>query len=178
MQHAQADFVLKTLTTPYDASSNIVAFRRPTQMSGEPRGESTGNTFREVLGATHAKVDMLLDQVKEARSERRDSEAKLWMELRAIKHDMNNREQAVSLRLELADRRTGELERRLGEVELSEKKIIEELQLIRRPVEQIIELKRWVRWLAVGVVSLSIAIWAFGKPWYEEWVSSWFGHGK
>jgi len=153
--------------------SNIVDFRRPPPMS--ERDSSGEGSIRQIIGETHATVRFLSDQLKDIREERKQFEEKIWIELRTIKHDFNKEAQLLSLRQELSDRRAGEIERRLGETSAEVKGLAADL---KPPVQSLVELRKWVKWL-VGIAGASFFVLvAFGRPWYDSWVASWFGHGK
>jgi len=154
--------------------SNVVVFRRPPPMS--ERDSSDGGSIRQQIGDTLATVRFLVETLKDIRAERKDFEERIWMELRTIKHDSNGDAQLVSARLELADRRSGEMERRLGEVEATMKGIATEIVSLKRPVEAIIEIRKWMKWL-VGIIGSAILLLAaFGRAWYDNWVSSFWPH--
>ena len=152
---AQSDFVNLALIP---APSNVVPFRRRQGMSGSSSRE-VGN-IRETIGATHAKVDLLLDQAREDRIERREAEERIWIELRALKHDKANSDMLLATQLQMIDRREGEMERRLG--------------LIERPVLQYVEMRRNVVWLGGLILGAIVILWTIGKPFWDGFVARLF----
>ena len=160
-----------TVAAVNDDSVNaaVVAFRR-VSMSGSSR--ESGN-LRETIGATYAKVDLLLVRAEEDRREWREAYEKFWMELRAIKHEEANRAQVFSLRMEMSDRRAGETERRMGEVEEALKNVSFKLEELHGPVRQFVEIKGRLLWISGIVVAVAGALVLLVKPFWDGFASKW-----
>jgi hypothetical protein len=166
------------------AQSNIVDFRRPLKMSDGNSSEQPGR-LSQIIYETNTTTKFLVEQLNEIREERKASERKreiseerLWIELRSIKRESSEDAKTVSLRQEMADRRAGEIERRLGEVAESVKVITGELITLKRPIETIVEVKKRLLWLTGLVGAAIFALLTVGRPWYDSWVATWFGRGK
>lgn len=172
---AQAQFVTRALirVAQNDDRSNgaVVAFRRVPLMSGRA-GES--GTVRQQIGETLAKVDLLLQAVRDNREESKVESERLWMELRTIKHDENNRQQILSARLEMADRRSGEIERRIGVLEEANTELKKLLAAIEGPVKQIVEFRGRLGWISSVIIAGGLLVWTVGKPIYDGWIGGWF----
>lgn len=124
-------------------------------------------SIRQMIGETHARVEMLGDDIKEIKDDLKEGEDKVWRELRAIKHDDNNRQQIHVGQRDLADRRMGEIERRIGEVETTMKTAVALISDVQRPVNQLVELKSRIWWLA-GIIAAVVAFgWLLAQPVYE-----------
>lgn len=72
---------------------------------------------RQTLFETSATVKLILQSMREMREDGNRQKDETDRELRTIKHDARNGEQIISGRMEMGDRRMGEIERRIGQVE-------------------------------------------------------------
>ena len=161
---AHSNIVTAALIAPDNddrLDGSVVAFRGRAWMSGSSR--EVGN-IRETIGATHAKVDLLLEQTQQDRRERREAEERIWMELRAIKHDKANSDMLQATQLQMIDRRQGEIERRVG--------------LLEKPVQQFVQLKARLVWLGGLLAGAIVLLTTLGKPFYDAWIAGWFSKGK
>ena len=134
-----------------------------------PMGDELSD--REILRQiyeTHAHVATLIDRLSELRIDGEKKNDALWMELRAIKHSIGNEQQLFSGRLELADRRSGEIERRIGEVERATKEIA-------AGVAPLIELRSRIWGVGAILVGAAVLLWVFVSPVYDTLVHKFLG---
>jgi hypothetical protein len=143
------------------------------------------------IADTNAQVKALGERWTESRVDAKNENERIWIELRSIKHDSNNREQFVSGSLDRGDRRMGEIERRVGEVELSVREIkqsVTEVQKsitdlakvltdVQKPLNELVELKKRFRWAGAALLSVIVFIGWFGKPIYEAVIARLFPTG-
>ncbi len=154
MRVAQIEFVTAALIPP-PIDTNVVPFRRRDLMAETSRGGGI-----QLLGEIHGKVELLLEQMREDRIERRATEER------------------VRLRLDMAYNRIGEIERRLGEVETSSRTTAVLVSELQAPVRQMVELRGRVGWFGGLIIAGLFAIWAFGRPIYDGWIAGWFSKSK
>jgi hypothetical protein len=122
--------------------------------------------LRQLIGETHARVEMLVDAVRDLRTGMENKERDIQAELRTIKHDARSAEQIWVGRLELGDRRMGEIERRIGEAEKSMREMATLLQQVQVPLDQLLELKKRLWWTGALAISIATFVWVFVQPWY------------
>lgn len=139
-------------------------------VQGSERGSSSEGPLRQLLAETHSRVALTLEAVRDAKADLIRTEDKIDRELRTIKHDARNYEQVIGGRLELADRRTGEMERRLGEVEYSVKEVAASVAKIIEPIEQLLNFRNRLAWGGLAVVSIGTVLWVFVSPIYDVFV--------
>lgn len=132
-------------------------------------------SYREMLAGALVKLDRLISDVQEAKDDteenetnRRKTEELIWIELRNIKHDRANKDLVELRDAELADRRSGEIERRLGNVEAT-------LKEMAGPYKQWAEVKSKAVWIAGAMGFVVIILWELAKPAYEAWLHWAFG---
>lgn len=139
--------------------------------------------MRQLLGETHARVTAVLDQMRDLRADQLRNKDEIDRELRAIKHDMRNSEQVIHARLELADRRSGEIERRIGQVEIgiaqmtelraSVKELADGFDKLKEPLEDLINLRNRLMWGGATIVAIVTLLWIFVAPVYKQLIAIW-----
>jgi hypothetical protein len=133
--------------------------------------EDSVGPIRQMLGETHATVTQLLVAISNMRDDSIRQQDTLDRELRTIKHDGRNFEQVIGGRLEMADRRSGELERRLGEVERLVKDATVQIAKATAPIEQLMEFRNRLAWGGVLLAGAVTLIWVFVAPVYSNLIS-------
>lgn len=134
--------------------------------------------IRQMLGETHAGVSHLVDVVRDMRADMIRQNDAMERELRTIKHDARNHEQVVQGRLELADRRSGELERRLGVAELQAtqnalaiQSAVDRLKEATAPIDGLMEFRSRLAWGGIILAGAVTFIWVFVGPVYSNLIS-------
>jgi hypothetical protein len=154
---AEEDFVISSLT-----GHSPIPEKPPWRSGG--MGDDAGD--REIMRQiydTNAHVKVLLERGAEDRANAKDENERLWIELRAMKHDSNNREMVINRTMELTDRRQGEIERRIGEVERT-------IKDIATSVKPLTDLRSKVLGVAGLVTAVGFFLWVFAAPVWDAWV--------
>jgi len=152
MKLAPVDFVTTPLIERF--GTNVVPFcRRPLMSETSSRGE--GN-IRQIIGETHAKVELVLRRMEEDRLEKREAD------------------QAAVLRWAASDRLHEQHAQRSLAQEAEIRRLNEAVTALQLPVQKIVELRGRIGWLGAVVVAGSLTVWAIAKPIYDGWISGWF----
>ena len=139
---------------------------------------STDPADQEILKQiyeTHSRTALLIDRLGDLRLDSDKRIEAIWMELRSIKHNIGNEQQIISGRLELADRRSGEIERRIGELEKKASEIERKTGEIADGMKPLVDLRQRIWGIGALLGGVLVFLWIFAKPVYDAYVSRLMG---
>lgn len=112
---------------------------------------------------TNAHVKVLVERGAEDRASAKEENERIWIAIRAFIHDSNNRELVSNRTAELSDRRTGELERKLGVVEVAVKDIA-------TSVKPLTDLRSKLTVIFGAIAAALVFLWIFAAPLWDAYV--------
>lgn len=121
-------------------------------------------SLRQQIGEILGTVRALDTRIADRRREARDAEERIWAELRTLKHEARNADQVISSRLELADIRMRQMETAQADFERTLAEVKEDVEKMRVPLDELMEMRRRIASLGALGMSIIIALWALAEP--------------
>lgn len=113
-----------------------------------------------MLGGIDTAVRLIADQFREYRGETKDELEKMWVAQRRLAHDHNSGRQTINTRMEMSDRRAGEIERRLGV-------LADSVAKVQTTVDDIAETRLKIKWIIGLAATLAAGISVAIAPFYH-----------